>query len=173
MPNSKNLRMEHMSEAYLEALCAVNGFSMTPPSNDNEGYDQEISCPGWVNDDHTSYKDPNFRVQLKSTYSAFDRRADGQLVYNLRAKNYNDLVVTNRMTPLILVVLWMYEDVNDWIEQTDEFLKITRRAYWMNLSGQDPTENSETKTIEINENQLLTAESLKELMIRASKGERL
>lgn len=29
--------MEHMSEAYLEALCAVNGFSMTPPSNDNEG----------------------------------------------------------------------------------------------------------------------------------------
>ena len=95
------------------------------------------------------------------------------MVYNLRAKNYNDLVVTNRMTPLILVVLWMYEDVNDWIEQTDEFLKITRRAYWMNLSGQDPTENSETKTIEINENQLLTAESLKELMIRASKGERL
>ena len=67
----------------------------------------------------------------------------------------------------------MYEDIDDWTKQTNRYLKITKCAYWINLQGEEPTENVGTKTIVINENQLLTADSLKDLMIRASKGERL
>ena len=72
-----------------------------------------------------------------------------------------------------MVVLMMYEDEAEWTEQTDEYLKITRRAYWLNLVGQQPTTNRSSKNVDINENQILTAESLKELMVRAWRRERL
>lgn len=173
MPNVKDLRMEHMSEAFLKALCAVNGYTMTKPTDDNDGVDQEIKCKGWPTDDHTTYQSPRFDVQLKSSYSGFERKLNGELTYKLRAKNYNDLVATNRATPLILVVLMMYESIEEWTEQTEDYLKITKCAYWVNLQGEEPTNNTGTKTIVIDENKLLTAESLKELMIRASKGEKL
>lgn len=173
MPNSKDLRMEHMSEAFLKALCAVNGYTMTKPSDDNDGVDQIISCKDWPTDDHTTMHSPKFEVQLKSSYSAFKRKGNGQLTYKLRAKNYNDLVVENRATPLILIILYMYDNIDSWTEQTIDFLKIKKCAYWINLQGEEPTDNVQAKTIEINELQLLTKESLKELMIRASKRERL
>lgn len=173
MPNPKDIQMEHMSEAFLKALCAQNGYTMTKPSQDNEGADQIISCKDYPTDEHTGLLHPKFEVQLKSSYSGFKRNNDGRLVYKLRAKNYNDLVNENRATPLILVVLMMYEDEAEWTEQTEEYLKITRRAYWLNLVGQQPTTNRSSKNVDINENQILTAESLKELMIRAWRRERL
>ena len=173
MPNPKDIQMEHMSEAFLKALCAQNGYTMTKPSQDNEGADQIISCKDYPTDEHTGLVNPKFEVQLKSSYSGFKRNDDGRLVYKLRAKNYNDLVNENRATPLILVVLMMYEDEAEWTEQTDEYLKITRRAYWLNLVGQQPTTNRSSKNVDINENQILTAESLKELMVRAWRRERL
>lgn len=173
MPNPKDIQMEHMSEAFLKALCAQNGYTMTKPSQDNEGADQIISCKDYPTDEHTGWVHPKFEVQLKSSYSGFKRNDDGRLVYKLRAKNYNDLVNENRATPLILVVLMMYEDEAEWTEQTDEYLKITRRAYWLNLVGQQPTTNRSSKNVDINEDQILTAESLKELMIRAWRRERL
>lgn len=173
MPNPKNLRMEHMSEAFLEALCAMNGYTMTKTKQDNEGVDVTISCKEYATDDNTGLFNPKFDVQLKSTYSSIERREGGRLVYNLRAKNYNDLVKPDRATPLILILLEMFEDEDDWTEQTDEFLKITRRAYWLNLVGETPTNNKMKKTVNLIETQLLTADSLKELMIRAARRERL
>lgn len=173
MPNPKDTRMEHMSEAFLKALCAQNGYTMTKPSQDNEGADQIISCKDYPTDQHTGLIHPKFEVQLKSSYSGFKRNNDGRLVYRLRAKNYNDLVNENRATPLILVILLMYEDETEWTEQTDEYLKITRRAYWLNLAGQQSTANTSSVTVTILEDQTLTAESLKELMVRAWRRERL
>lgn len=173
MPNPKETQMEHMSEAFLKALCAQNGYTMTKPSQDNEGADQIISCKGYPTDEHTGLVHPKFEVQLKSSYSGFKRNNDGRLVYKLKVKNYNDLVNENRATPLILIVLLMYEDEANWTEQTDEYLKITRRAYWLNLVGQQPSTNRSWKIVDINENQTLTAESLKGLMIRAGRRERL
>ena len=173
MPNPKNDQMEHMSEAFLKALCAQNGYTMTKPAQDNEGADQIISCKDYPTDEHSGLMHPKFEVQLKSSYSGFKRNNDGRLVYKLRAKNYNDLVNADRAIPLILVVLLMYEDEADWTEQTEEYLKITRRAYWLNLVGKAPTPNNSTVTVNIIEEQKLTAESLKELMIRAGRRERL
>ena len=39
MPNQKSLRMEDMSEAFLRALCAANGYSISITNHDNDGLD--------------------------------------------------------------------------------------------------------------------------------------
>ena len=60
--------MEDMSEAYLRALCAANGFSVDRGGHDNDGYDVVISCKGFVEPDSTVYS-PKLEVQLKSSSS--------------------------------------------------------------------------------------------------------
>lgn len=37
MPNTQQLKMEDMSETYLRALCAANGFSIVRGDHDNDG----------------------------------------------------------------------------------------------------------------------------------------
>ena len=45
MPNSQQLKMEDMSETYLRALCAANGFSIVRGDHDNDGYDVDALQP--------------------------------------------------------------------------------------------------------------------------------
>lgn len=77
------------------------------------------------------------------------------------------------MIPLILVVFQMHNDENLWIEQTSDWLKITKCAYWISLKGQPDTNNTSTINIEIPAENILTKESLKGIMLRISKQEAL
>ena len=40
-----------MSETYLRALCAANGYSVGKTNHDNDGVDIEVECCGRVADD--------------------------------------------------------------------------------------------------------------------------
>ena len=65
----------------------------------------------------------------------------------------------------------MHNDENLWIEHNIDFLKITRCAYWISLRGWKPTKLRERISITIPAENLLTKESLKEIMIKVAKGE--
>ena len=39
IPNQKSVRMEDMSDAFLRALCAANGYSISITYHDNDGLD--------------------------------------------------------------------------------------------------------------------------------------
>lgn len=42
MPNQKSLMMEDMSVAFVQALCAANGYSISKCNHDNDGWDLSI-----------------------------------------------------------------------------------------------------------------------------------
>lgn len=67
MPNTQQLKMEDMSETYLRALCAANGFSIVRGDHDNDGYDVEVSCKGCLDPSSLIYS-PKLDVRLKSSY---------------------------------------------------------------------------------------------------------
>ncbi len=172
MPNSQQLKMEDMSEAYLRALCAANGFSIDRSNHDNDGYDVEISCKGRI--DATSLlHSPKLDIQLKSSYSKIALQDDGSITYTLEVKNYKTLIQKDRMVPQILVVFHMHNDETLWLEHTSEWLKITKCAYWISLKGREDTENKHTININIPSDHILTKESLKDIMVKISKQESL
>ncbi len=172
MPNEQSTRMEDMSEAYVRALCAANGYSVSHSNHDNDGYDITVRCRGQVVPDSKIYS-PSVDIQLKSSYAQIRENADGSITYALEVKNYKWLIDTSRFTPIILVVLHMYNDENRWIEHTKDWLKITKCAYWISLRGKPSTDNANTISINIPSTNILTKESLKEIMAKISKGEQL
>lgn len=173
MPNPIQLRQEDMSVAYLTALCAANGYTLMKEDHDNDGVDRTIKCKG--KPEETCVRtSPKLDVQLKACYSNHLRfNSDGSVIYDLEAKNYNILVDKERITPIILVVLNMHEDEALWIDQTRDYLKITKCAYWICLMGQPSTQNVATKTITIPASNILSKESLKKIMIKVANNQSL
>ena len=170
MPNTQQIKMEDMSEAYLRALCAANGFSVDRFEHDNDGADVIISCKGKVSSQSIVYS-PKLEIQLKSSFSQITCHTDGSITYPLEVKNYKTLIQTNRMIPQILTVFHMHEDEDLWLEHTSDWLKITKCAYWINLCGCQSTQNKNTINITIPAHNLLNHRSLFEIMNRVSKQE--
>lgn len=161
-----------MSETYLRALCAAKGYSVGKTNHDNDGVDIEVECRGRVADD--SIKESTvMKVQLKSSYARITEHEDGSITYALEVKNYNSLIAPDRFVPLILVVFHMPREEAQWIEQTTDWLKIKKCAYWISLKGKADTDNTETISIKIPAENLLTKDSLKEIMRKISREEEL
>lgn len=165
MPNPEQTRMEDMSEAYLRALCAADGYSVEKGNHDNDGVDITVTCKGKPLDT-CKRSSPKLDIQLKSSYSKVTVNPDGSISYPLEVKNYNWLIDTSRILPFILVVFHMTEDENLWLEHTVDWLKIKKCAYWISLRGKPATTNTSTITITIPSANILNQHSLKDLMVK-------
>ncbi|WP_242851800.1 DUF4365 domain-containing protein [Clostridium sp. IBUN22A] len=109
--------------------------------------------------------------QLKATVTA--EIEDECIKYNLEAKNYNDLVDDDVMTPRILILYTLPRDPNEWVKVNEDMTVIKNCAWWCSLKGNKLTSNSHTITIRIPKNQLLTSETLSELMNKIKRGEEI
>lgn len=172
MPNPQQLKMEDMSEAYLRALCAINGFNISKTNHDNDGYDVEIACKGKL-DPSCKFVSPKLDIQLKASYSNIIQNPDRSITFDLEVKNYNWLIDTNRITPLILVVFHMHQDESTWLYHTMDWLKITKCAYWISLRGESPTKNKNKIRIKIPAKNVLNAQSLWGIMLNISNDQPL
>ena len=47
MPNTLQESMEDVSFAYMQALCAYNGYTISKAERDNDGVDATIKCKGY------------------------------------------------------------------------------------------------------------------------------
>lgn len=172
MPNTKRERMEDVSVAYVQAMCAKNGYILERVGRDNDSVDVRISCTGLPDADCLSYS-PMLNVQLKATYGNFVQLASGDYSFALPVKNYSDLIKTNRMIPIILVVLHMSDDENDWVVHHNDRLEIRKCAYWVSLKGKEPTDNEGTVNVRIPQDNIFSCDKLKEIMIKVAKEEEL
>lgn len=172
MPNILQNCMEDMSISYLQALCAKVGYNMDFPKRDNCGVDTTLTCPGKPLETSQIYS-PKIEIQLKASYSNVTVTPEGDIKYKLEVKNYNILIREDSFYPKILVLLHMNKDQDFWIEQTRDYLKLTKCAYWLNLKGFPETDNRNTITITIPKENILTAKTLETLMIKASNRENL
>ena len=154
---SENDVKSELSHAYIHALAVNGGYAYQPgPQPDRISVDAVI-----VSGEKSK---PQMDLQLKAASSPRIRE-DG-LHFRLGAKNYNDLRELPRRNPIILAVLELPPNRDDWLDCDGEGLTMRRRAWWLSLAGY-PETDAETQTVILPHSQLLTPNSLTDLMTRA------
>ena len=69
MPNTLQESMEDVSFAYMQALCAYNGYTISKAERDNDGVDATIKCKGYpCNSSDCRKRSPIIDIQLKASY---------------------------------------------------------------------------------------------------------
>jgi hypothetical protein len=108
-------------------------------------------------------------LQLKAT--SCEPATGNSVTFPLPIKNYNDLRRMNLM-PRLLVVFHMPVEIEEWLDhEVEEYLSSRRCAYYLNLFGAPEVANETNRTVHIPRANVLTVESLTELMEQSSRGE--
>ena len=163
-----NIQKEEFSIAYVRAVAAVAGFSVSDQERavDDDGIDISIKSSGAKG---TSRR-PSVDVQLKCT--AIKMPDVDPIPYRLRVKNYDDLR-KDVITPRILVVLFVPSDNPDeWLDQSIERMILSRCAFWVSLKGSaESTSTKDSKqTNHLPREQQFTEEQLVSIMLKAQDG---
>ena len=155
----KQKKEEYLSIAYLRTIAAEAGVLFSIDPEDSDSVDVHLK----KHIDEIDF-DATIGIQLKATSSRNNYTEDEEYIhYKLKTKNYNDL---RRLASedKYLALLILPEDENDWIDQKIEELIIRRIMYWVSLKGFPLSNNNSTTTIKIPKIQVLSKDSLLELI---------
>lgn len=159
---------ENLSKAYVEAVVARAGFGYAESKNDYgiDGTIKEVL----YNERRRRYTDSGFNLdfQLKSTVNAEVK--DNEIIYDLRAKNYSDLIDEEIGTPRILILYSMPSESDVWLENNQNNLILRNGAWWVSLRGYPDVDNRESVRIKIPVENLLSVTELKRMMQYVKEG---
>ena len=135
---SPNFIQEQLSWAYVRAVVYRAGFRLYRPEVDDHGIDGTIeSCDKGLN---------RVDFQLKSSTDYAVR--DGEVIYDLRAENYNRLTADDGL-PRALILYTMPSDDRLWLSQSDDELCLRKCAYWVSLMGNPKSSNASTRRVRL------------------------
>ena len=159
---------EDLSISYLRAVAATGEIVFELRRSDVNSKDVNLSKLIFLNGVRF---ESELNVQLKATYSKSQYfENDTEITYYLKIKNYNDLR-GDTTTPIILCLLVLPENKEDWVTQTTDDLVMKRCMYWVSLKGMPECENKTKCAIKIPKTNLVTSDSLNDLLIQiASNG---
>lgn len=165
----RNHRQEGLCRAYVQAVAAFCGMSVSAPSPDY-GIDltlNDIVTVGgqWI---ESGYK---LDVQAKSTTLA--GLDSGHVRYDLEMGSYNTLRYAEAPSPRILVVLVLPAKEEEWLSLTEDELRLRRCAYWMSLKGRRAVANRRSIRLKVPRTQVFSEEALLTLVKRIKVGEEL
>lgn len=165
---------EELSKAYIQAVASYAGYSFQHIDRDNDGVDTIIKSNSKPSPE-SILMSVSLEIQLKACCSnnSLSINENGDLVYDLKARNYNILVNTHRQLDIILVLLWLPEEKDQWLIHSVDNLLIKKCAYWVSLKGEEETNNTGTKRIVIPRLNVFSPTTLHEIMIKISKEEDL
>jgi len=155
-------RQEQFSDAFLLAIAAAAGCASSRPVPDNDSIDWTLSC--------RLPRRPKLDIQLKSTIYP---GGDDEIRYRLKAKNYDDLILSDLIAPRILVLVTVPRNVEDWLCLKPDAVLLRYCAYWKSLAGGLRTSNNKSFTVPISRKNVLTPEALRDMMVRINNGEPL
>lgn len=158
---------ESISRKFVELLAANSGFNTSCHTFDY-GMDLSLTEVGVRNSENSTRffnTGKQIDIQIKATTQASITQKDTYLIFELPAKNYNDLVDRSKSkTPLLLVVFILPEDRTEWVNVSEDCLTIKKCAYWFLPSADDQlTENKSTKSICISTNNVFTNDTISQL----------
>lgn len=164
MPMHITQQKEQFSRAYVKAVATVAGYSLSYPDVDDDSIDVSISETGG----NGSIRSPRIDVQLKCTSG--EAVNNGTVSLHLKMKNYNDLRPSNVLVPRILIIIVVPNNVENWLDQTEEKLSLYHCGYWHSLRGAEESENEENITISFPSSQVFTKDQLQSMMTRIGSG---
>jgi hypothetical protein len=161
-----NKQKELLSLAYVKAVAATVGLGLYTPYPDDDSVDIGLAASGIKG----TIRSPRLELQAKATARdlLYD---DGLIHFPLTIKNYDDLRPVNLMVPRILVVMLVPEDINQWLEISDEQLLIRHCAYWCSLRELPETSNPNNITVYVPILQRFDVAGLSAIMERISNDQ--
>jgi Domain of unknown function (DUF4365) len=160
---------EDLSTRCIEALANRMGYS-TESTRRDYGIDLRVVevIKRKEPNGKTSYVSSNreIKAQLKATTDKQIRRNNGTIKYDLRVKNYNDIVYhINNQRPTYLFLIIMPDDETKWIEYDSQELIFRSKCYWyIHPEGTEESKNAETHVIEIPETQTINFATFAEIL---------
>lgn len=166
-----NSQKEFFSYAYVRAVAAVAGFSVQEADRvmDNAGIDLAITSP---KEGEVGFF-PRCDAQVKCSWVI--QETQNSIKYPLPVKNYNVLRNEKALptAPVILIVVLVPREVKDWINISEEKIIMKKCGYWASLKGMPPTQNQTNVTVELPRVNLLTPDSLTQIMEKIGREEEL
>jgi hypothetical protein len=156
-------RKWQFSNAFIFAIAAAAGCSVSQPTVDNDSIDWTIS--------NRLSRRPKLDVQLKCTAS--DDGAGAFITHSLSPKNYADLILTDLIAPRILIVVTVPSLIDEWVQVVPDQMVLRRCGFWVSLRGLPESANTESVTVRIPRVNLFTVESLSEMMAKVNGDEAL
>lgn len=148
-----------LSYAFLHAVASKAGAACSIPGrlSDNRGVDAQLTHWG-----SRERGEVDLKVQLKAT-ARTPADSGSHLSYALQNEHYNDLRIERAAAPRILVVLFLPNSQDEWLQITESELILQRAAYWVSLRGAADATTGTTTTVYLPKSQLLTPASLQKL----------
>jgi hypothetical protein len=160
-----------LSYAYLHAVASRAGFecSVTGRHSDGAGVDAVLRVKErFAPDSRLTHF--TIDVQLKATIAEPLLRHE-RYSYPLEVEHYDKLRDEGCGNPLILAVLFLPRNPEEWLAHSEDRLVARRCAYWVSLRGAPPSANSISQTVYIPKENCLSVEGLRTLAARISLGE--
>jgi Domain of unknown function (DUF4365) len=158
-----NQRKEKFSRAYVSALCATVGCSISQWDVDDDSVDLTLKKRGLDGPIRT----PHLDIQLKATARA--ALTEERVPFPLKTKNFDDLRAESHYPRILVLVTLPGDEVLDWLDETDaERLTMVARGYWTSLAEIEASANTTSTTVHFPATRRFCADALTELLRRIS-----
>ncbi|RFB90369.1 hypothetical protein B5K11_19950 [Rhizobium leguminosarum bv. trifolii] len=153
---------ESLSRAYIHAVAGSAGVNCSIDRAFDYGIDGTFR-PVAIRGNRRIENGFPLDYQLKCTTNWQHEGSD--VAYNIKTKTYNDLVGRDpEGLGVVLLLLCVPEEQNQWAEFTEDFLTLRRCCYYKILSGQTVENEESTRKILIPRANVLTADTLNQLL---------
>jgi hypothetical protein len=173
MLSDQNVEAE-LSYAYLHAVATRGGFACSYSTRhlDDACIDALVHEDGRLLAEDSIRTSFTLHVQLKATRVA-PLEQSGRFSFALPVRQYNKLRETRLESSRILAILYLPEDPSEWLRHSKEALVAKRCAYWVSLRGAPASPNEMVQTVYVPQNQVLSVDGLRDVMIRCSREEEI
>ncbi|QII29540.1 DUF4365 domain-containing protein [Stenotrophomonas maltophilia] len=158
-------QMEEFQYAYVAALAAHAGLNRGDLRVDDDSIDVQFASAGVPVPG--PFLSPSIQLQLKCTRTA--KISGGDLSFDLKIKNYNDLRA-NTLLPRYLAVLVVPDATSDWLTHGTGCISLQNECYWVSLKGAKPSSNTYQVTVKVPVTNRLTTSTLIDMINAASHG---
>ncbi|WP_143108991.1 DUF4365 domain-containing protein [Bradyrhizobium sp. Rc3b] len=157
-------RQDEFSGAYIRAVCAAAGCSLSVPSIDHDKIDYSVKSRviGLVR------TKPQIDIQAKCQMSGL--ASSDPISYPLDLETYDNLRDPLVSIPRILVLVLVPPNVNEWLSQSHRELVMSHCAYWLSLKGAAESSNTTTQTVHLPKNNVFNPAALQVMMSNTSNG---
>jgi uncharacterized protein DUF4365 len=142
---TRNHRQEALSRAYVRAIAAQAGVTVSEPENDY-GIDLSLRSIGLRDGRH---RDVGLQLDLQLKSTTRGSIGASHVTYDLDVVNYDDLRQPGGQTARILVLLVMPGDEALWLTQSPDELVLRHCAYWISLKGYPSSPSTSTVRVPI------------------------
>lgn len=167
MPITENLRQELLNVSYVYAVAAQAGLLPSHTVYDY-GIDVMLTHVQTLPDGTTAPCGFHLNFQLKSSINCSLRR--DVIVYDLRAKSYNNFATWVGPSPYYLILMRLPADTNQRLLASEDVLELRDCCYWLYIPPGEIIENTRSKRIEIPRANRFTVDAVLEMMERHRNG---